>query len=196
MTTEQDASAVFLCCRECRAPVTLPIVELTDRSQISGADGQPILPRGFFVFHEGNEYAGEVAVHLEDVVALEYFPDGRGLTGCCGPMGDAINRMCREGHGVAAECSECWLPHGMHFSLDRVKMRPSALQPLPSRWKNKTLLDLAQTISEERAFDRLPILADALEESGCDNADILTHCRQPGDHVRGCWVVDLVLGRE
>ena len=44
--------------------------------------------------------------------------------------------------------------------------------------------------------DRLAILADALEDAGCDNADILNHCRQPGEHVRGCWVVDLVLGKE
>jgi hypothetical protein len=41
----------------------------------------------------------------------------------------------------------------------------------------------------------MPILADALEDAGCDNADILSHCRQPGAHVRGCWVVDLVLGK-
>ena len=51
------------------------------------------------------------------------------------------------------------------------------------------------TALEERAFDRLPILADALEDAGCDNADILNHCRSAGPHVRGCWVVDLVLGR-
>jgi hypothetical protein len=55
---------------------------------------------------------------------------------------------------------------------------------------------LAQAIYEERAFDRLPILADALEESGCYNADLLAHCRSDGPHVRGCWAVDLVLGKE
>jgi hypothetical protein len=38
-------------------------------------------------------------------------------------------------------------------------------------------------------------LIDALEEAGCTNADILNHCRQPGEHVRGCWVVDLILGK-
>ncbi len=38
-------------------------------------------------------------------------------------------------------------------------------------------------------------LADALQDAGCENADILTHCRGPGPHVRGCWVVDLVLGK-
>lgn len=59
-----------------------------------------------------------------------------------------------------------------------------------------TALSIAQAIYEERAFDRLPILGDALEDAGCDNADILNHCRQPGEHVRGCWVIDLLLGKK
>jgi len=62
-------------------------------------------------------------------------------------------------------------------------------------WLTGAVLSLATAIYDERAFDRLPILADALEDAGCTNADILNHCRQPGDHVRGCWCVDLVLGK-
>jgi len=54
---------------------------------------------------------------------------------------------------------------------------------------------LAQGIYDDRNFDTLGELADALEEAGCDDADILQHCRQPGEHVRGCWVLDLVLGK-
>ena len=54
---------------------------------------------------------------------------------------------------------------------------------------------IAQTIYDERRFADMPILADALEEAGCTDADILNHCRQPGEHVRGCWVVDLLLGK-
>jgi hypothetical protein len=54
---------------------------------------------------------------------------------------------------------------------------------------------IAQSIYDYHNFGHLPILADALEDAGCDNADILNHCRQPGEHVRGCWVVDLVLGK-
>ena len=50
-------------------------------------------------------------------------------------------------------------------------------------------------IYQERAFERLPILADALEEAGCDDPDILSHLRGPGPHVRGCWALDLVLGK-
>jgi hypothetical protein len=62
-------------------------------------------------------------------------------------------------------------------------------------WNCGIVPKLAQAIYDDRAFDRLPILADALEEAGCDNADILNHCRQPGEHVRGCWVVDLLLNK-
>jgi hypothetical protein len=69
--------------------------------------------------------------------------------------------------------------------------RPVTINPA---WQTSNAVALAQSIYDDRAFDRLPILADALEDAGCDNADILNHCRQPGDHVRGCWVVDLVLG--
>jgi hypothetical protein len=75
--------------------------------------------------------------------------------------------------------------------------------PLPFRtvtlnpaWRTSNVTALAQAIYDDRAFDRLPILADALEDAGCDNADILNHCRQPGEHVRGCWVVDLLLQKE
>ncbi len=63
-------------------------------------------------------------------------------------------------------------------------------------WNFGTVPTLAQSIYDDRAFDRLPILADALEDAGCTNAAILNHCRGPGPHVRGCWVVDLLLGKE
>jgi anti-anti-sigma regulatory factor len=63
-------------------------------------------------------------------------------------------------------------------------------------WNDSTVVKLAESIYQDRAFDRLPILADALEKAGCTNADILDHCRQSGQHVRGCWVVDLLLGKE
>jgi hypothetical protein len=63
-------------------------------------------------------------------------------------------------------------------------------------WGDNTVVKLAQGIYDERAFDRLPILADALEEAGCDKPEMLAHCRGAGPHVRGCWVVDLALLRE
>ena len=68
--------------------------------------------------------------------------------------------------------------------------------PLDSSWLTSPTPQLAESIYTDRAFDRLPILADALEDAGCTNADILNHCRQPGEHVRGCWVIDLLLGKK
>jgi hypothetical protein len=62
-------------------------------------------------------------------------------------------------------------------------------------WRTTTVKQLAQVIYDDKAFDRLPILADALEEAGCSN-EIASHFREPGDHVRGCWALDLLLGKE
>jgi hypothetical protein len=62
-------------------------------------------------------------------------------------------------------------------------------------WLTSTVVSLAAGIYADRAFDRLPILADALQDAGCASADVLEHCRGPGPHVRGCWVVDLLLGK-
>ncbi len=71
--------------------------------------------------------------------------------------------------------------------------RPVALD---STWLTSNVIGLAQTIYEERDFNRLPILADALEEAGCSEVATLEHCRGTGLHVRWCWVVDLLLGKE
>jgi hypothetical protein len=60
-------------------------------------------------------------------------------------------------------------------------------------WRTPDVVGLARAIYEDRAFDRLPILADALQDAGCADEDVLGHCRSGGPHVRGCWVVDLLL---
>jgi hypothetical protein len=71
--------------------------------------------------------------------------------------------------------------------------RPVTVDPA---WLTSNVVELASTIYDERSFDRMPELGDALEGAGCASADILAHCRKPGRHVRGCWVVDLLLGKE
>jgi hypothetical protein len=63
-------------------------------------------------------------------------------------------------------------------------------------WRTDTAVALAKQMYEAREFSAMPILADALQDAGCDGDDILTHCRDPKlPHVRGCWVVDLVLDK-
>jgi hypothetical protein len=68
-----------------------------------------------------------------------------------------------------------------------------ALEPA---WLTPRVAQTAQAIYEGRRVEDLPILADALEDAGCGEAAILDHCRGPGPHVRGCWAVDLLLGKE
>jgi hypothetical protein len=70
-----------------------------------------------------------------------------------------------------------------------------ALDPAWRAWQGGTVVRLAQHIYDHRDFASLPILADALEECGSNNESILDHCRQGGEHVRGCHVVDWALGK-
>src|SRR5262245_44865822 len=76
---------------------------------------------------------------------------------------------------------------GTRYRLPRIK----------PAWLTSDVLALARGIYDDRAFDRMPILADALQDARCDNEDILSHCRDADQvHVRGCWVVDMVLGKK
>lgn len=61
-------------------------------------------------------------------------------------------------------------------------------------WRTFDVLALARGIYRDQAFDRLPILADALQDAGCDDEFVLRHCREGTGHTRGCWVVDLAMG--
>jgi hypothetical protein len=80
---------------------------------------------------------------------------------------------------------------------------PAALAPAILTWNDAAAVRLAQATYQERHMPegtlengRLAVLADALEEAGCTDAEILGHLRGPWPHVRGCWVVDLLLGKE
>jgi len=87
--------------------------------------------------------------------------------------------------------------------LREVVGNPFRVVSFDSAWMSPLVTDLARAAYDERSLpegfldsSRLSILADALEDAGCDNAEILSHCRSLGPHVRGCWVVDLILGKK
>ena len=67
---------------------------------------------------------------------------------------------------------------------------------IEASWRTPSILALARCIYEERRFEDLPVLADALDELGCRDEELLSHCRGPGPHARGCFVIDLLLGKE
>ncbi len=79
--------------------------------------------------------------------------------------------------------------------LGPVPFRHAANEPSLLKCSDSTIVKLAQAIYDERSFGRMRELADALEAAGCHDAEILGHCRGPGPHVKGCWVVDLLLGK-
>jgi hypothetical protein len=85
------------------------------------------------------------------------------------------------------------LAHALLLDIFGNPFRPVEFLPA---WRSDTVLALAKQMYESRDFGAMPILADALQDAGCDSEEILSHCRGEGPHVRGCWVVDLVLGKE
>lgn len=73
--------------------------------------------------------------------------------------------------------------------------RPVTIDPGWLTWNHATVPAIARHVYDDRAFHDLPMLANALEDAGCTNGDLLAHCRGPGPHVRGCWAVELLLGK-
>lgn len=89
---------------------------------------------------------------------------------------------------------EAWFREALKALIEVRK--ESLINPSWLAWNDGTIPRLAQAIYSDRRFSDLPILADAIEEAGCTDAEILAHCRAEGPHVRGCWVVDLLLRKE
>jgi hypothetical protein len=94
--------------------------------------------------------------------------------------------------GTAAWARECARQVELVRDIFGNPFRLSAFSP---SWSTSTAVTLAARMYESRDFSAMPMLAEALRDAGCDSADILAHCRGEGPHVRGCWVVDLVLAK-
>jgi hypothetical protein len=101
--------------------------------------------------------------------------------------GDCVHVLGQHPEG-AEELAQCAIIRDMFPN-------PSRPASVDSAWLTSDALALARGMYESRDFTALPVLADALEEAGCEEAELLAHCRGPGSHVRGCWLVDLVLGK-
>jgi hypothetical protein len=116
---------------------------------------------------------------------------------------------CEAWHGIAEACLELTpriFPQGLGFwsDWDRIlrdifrDLIPNPFLPLAWKpeWFTSTVRDLATHIYDARDFGAMPILADALQDAGCDDEQVLAHCRASKPHARGCWVVDAILGKE
>lgn len=112
---------------------------------------------------------------------------------------ETVSKLCAEAVAEANKDLGAW---GMERAAQATVLRNivgNPFRPLPPvdpawlEWNQQTVLRLAQTIHEEGRFDEVPVLADALIEAGCDSEPLLDHLRS-GQHYRGCWAMDLLLG--
>jgi hypothetical protein len=160
----------------------------TERLILQEADGE--LPSAFMV---ANQYA-----RVDKYITAAVMGQGNLLTrlileGAIDPGMDWRERGLR----VSGQDVEGWRQFKFFADVVRdVIGNPFRSRSFQQRWRTSDTVGLARGIFDERAFDRMPILADALMDSGCDREDIISHCRSVGPHVRGCWVVDLILGKQ
>jgi hypothetical protein len=109
----------------------------------------------------------------------------------------ALNCAAESGRAMNAGDTNYWDADAMRSRAALLRcivgnpFRPEAENPA---WMTPSVVALARAIYDERSFDRLAELADALQDAGCNNAAFLAHCREPGEHARGCWVLDTILG--
>ena len=94
--------------------------------------------------------------------------------------------------GVRTHAAEQAIQLGLLREVFGNPFRPIALDPA---WRTATAIALALGMYDVRDFSAMPILADALQDAGCDDEQVLGHCQSDEPHVRGCWVVDQVLGK-
>lgn len=99
----------------------------------------------------------------------------------------------QEATRARARDTESAIQAGLLRDIAGSPFRPPQFSP---SWRTSTVVALAAQMYETRDFSTMPILGDALQDAACDNDEVLNHCRAQSVHVRGCWVVDLVLGKE
>jgi hypothetical protein len=151
------------------------------------------------------EEAVTVLPHFQAWVVALYGPDGRNdgsddhSLGMLKVNGDRVDLFyCAISYNSTWEvsfrkgCAGLWYPYGENRPLPELPAPHRYIGPAWLAWNDGTVRQIAQAISAGRRFEQMPILADALEDAGCRDADILAHCRGPADHGRGCWLLDLL----
>jgi hypothetical protein len=128
---------------------------------------------------------------------------GAGDAACLNREAGVPNRKQRRGRAVSAMKREAVAQSEVLRDILGNPFRPAAVDPSWLTWRDGTIPKLAQAAYDERQLPagtldlaRLAVLADALEEAGCTDEEMLGHLHGPGPHVRGCWVLDWLLGRE
>jgi hypothetical protein len=163
---------------------------LTAERYVDGQAKKGELPAGFKQFRRLGA--------AEQAVALTAYRHAS-LNTLMSAIHEAVREIARHGRGAhfgeALVAERAALAVLIRDIFGPLPFRPVAIDPAWLRWNHGTVPAIARRIYDERAFHDLPILADALEDAGCTDADLLAHCRCGGGHVRGCWALDLLLSR-
>ncbi|MCI0705748.1 MAG: hypothetical protein L0241_32200 [Planctomycetia bacterium] len=119
------------------------------------------------------------------------------LSGAVETRAELLARRAGKGTRGLARKSHKLVESRIRDLIREVHGNPFRTVKFNKKWRTDTAIALAKQMYESREFSAMPILADALQDAGCDNENILNHCRDTNQvHVRGCWVVDLVLGKQ
>jgi hypothetical protein len=167
-----------------RCRQAIPVAERLADGLVNEEERKVALQAVQYAFRDANPPTGS---ELEDaILSARYTLIGSALVGFA-----AANRAasCLGGGKEREQAAQADLLRDIFGN----PFRPISFDP---SWRTSTVHALARQMYESRDFGAMPILADALQDAGCENEDVLNHCRGPGPHVRGCWVVDLLLGKE
>jgi hypothetical protein len=168
-------------------------------------DEQPRDPRSFAALAAMHAADFQVWGGVYVMAAWEYAAQAVGADACAAAGPQPLPAPREPGVLFVSETRPTWLAaaaaeRGTQAALLRdIAGNPfrsaPAVDPAWLAWNGGTVAKLAAAIYDGRRFADLPIVADALEDAGCADAAVLAHCRGGGEHVRGCWVVDLLTGR-
>src|SRR5262249_31181443 len=151
---------------------------------------QPLRNRNGILQWNGECSAAAAVVCATNPYLQSGFSDS-GIQSAASHARDAVRRSVRGRHDRAsAETTEARYQLAL---LRDIFGNPFRSVTFPPEWRTSTAVAMARQLYDSRGFAVMTILADALQDAGCDSDDILSHCRGTGPHVRGCWVVDLVL---
>jgi hypothetical protein len=184
--TEAAADAVESVCeliRLCRTPGQ----KLADALAPLGGRANPNLPP-FVLEREGPSRRPRLGTPQQRLLDC-LVGDLRGLSGA---IAEAEVGLTSERYNAVID-AESRAEQPLLHDIFGNPFRPVAMDPA---WRTEAALALARQMYESRDFSPMPILADALQDVGCEDGAILSHCRVGGPHVRGCWVADLIIGKQ
>jgi hypothetical protein len=144
----------------------------------------------------GNQYASTAVLGLQQSIDLDCVTTE--VFNCVTICDDRLGTVCHDEAQFQELCTQLETDEWRAQSklMRDIFGNPFRAVAVDPAWLTSTVVALAEGIYQDRDFSAMPILADALQDAGCDNDEVLNHCRSDGPHFRGCWVVDLVLCKE